>query len=197
MIRVKVCGLTRMADAEAALEFGADALGFVLDPASPRFVGRHEGAAEIARTLGPYALCVAVFGTWSDSADSSAYAAVQAVDVERAPAQRRIRVFRAREDSTVEEALAVAHGMDGLLLDAYSPDRMGGTGLRVDLGFAAAVRESSSVPLILAGGLDPDNVAEAVRRVRPYAVDASSGLESAPGIKDIARMRAFVEAARA
>ena len=83
-----------------------------------------------------------------------------------------------------------------VMLDAYSPDAFGGTGKRVDLSFAAEVVARSNVPIILAGGLDPDNVAEIIKIVKPFAVDVSSGIEEKPGIKDPIKMRDFIQAVR-
>ena len=191
--RVKVCGLARLEDAEHAADCGADALGFVFDPASPRRVG----SAEIPRRLGPYVLCVGVFGVHAQL--DTGCALVQCT--EGSPVDRPfVRALRLGPESTVRSVLALLadepHAPAAVLLDACVAGVHGGTGHRVDWGLAAELVAAIEAPVILAGGLQPGNVAEAVRRVRPYAVDASSGLEVRPGIKDPERVRAFVAEAK-
>lgn len=209
--RVKICGLTRIEDAEAALELGADALGFVFDPTSPRYVGAR--GAELLAALGPYAYCVAVFSVFT-SLDAEHVNAVQMSDFEGTgsllasvglsrlpPIIKTLRVREGDEPGLsaklLEDWLRHHHiEPRGVLLDAYHPTLGGGAGMRVDLDFAAAFVEACPRRVVLAGGLTPENVGEAIRRVQPYAVDVSSGVESAPGIKDRAKLRDFIQAAK-
>ena len=106
-----------------------------------------------------------------------------------------IKAFRIRDRNSLEGLHAYADTTDGWLLDAYSPDSHGGTGQQFDWSLAEAVRKLSH-PILVAGGLKPDNVGDAIQRFRPYAVDVSSGVESSPGQKDSARVAAFVSAVR-
>lgn len=193
---VKICGLTNQADAEWAAECGADALGFVLHPASPRFV-TPEAAASIATRLGPFTLTVAVFGEVAAGVNLAAFAAVQGVGAVRVQGRRRIETLRLRAGmEPPSEDLLRAQEADAILLDAYDPSAYGGTGHRVDWDWAAAFVRHSERPVVLAGGLDPDNVADAIRHVRPYAVDVASGVEGSPGHKDRAKVRDFILSVR-
>ncbi|MCH8273165.1 MAG: phosphoribosylanthranilate isomerase [Armatimonadetes bacterium] len=199
MTRVKICGLTRVADVEAAVEAGAHALGFVFEPASPRFVGARPGAPAALGAVPPLVASVAVFGRLPKARPSGALRCGAVQFTEGSPAGdewplMRIRAVRLHPGISVEEALG-AEG-SALLLDTYDPNVMGGTGMPLDWDLAAEIVRGSERRVILAGGLTPENVAEAVRRVRPYAVDVSSGVEESPGVKDHAKIRAFVEAVR-
>lgn len=192
MTRVKVCGLTRREDCEAALEAGADALGFVLEAGSPR---RLEDRG-LPDSLGPYALCVSVYGAYAPGTEVTAWVQCS----EGTPAGPFVRAVRLVPGDTVDAVVArlasEARPPAAVLLDAFDGAVAGGTGRLVDWGLAAELVRALPLPVVLAGGLGPDNVAEAVRRVRPYGVDASSRLEIAPGIKDAERVRRFVEAAK-
>lgn len=190
MTRVKVCGLTRAEDIEVAVEAGAHALGFVFEPTSPRTVADRPEVLAMATSLPPLIQSVAVFAHAFAHPFLARFGAVQAFD----PPEARCRIMAVRltPGLRIEDVLARQFDAEAVLLDAYAADGYGGTGKRVDLGFAAELRQELTVPLILAGGLSPESVAEAVRVVRPYGVDASSGLESAPGIKDAERVRAYV-----
>lgn len=201
-VRVKVCGITRREDAEAALAAGADALGFMFYAQSPRCLSV-EAAAAICRALPPFVSKVGVFVN-SDPAFLREAAERCGLDVlqlhgEESPeycAQCElpvIRAFRVRG----AETLATLPGYDtaAWLLDSYVPGQRGGTGASFNWDLAAAAVRLGR-PVILAGGLTPENVARAVGQVRPYAVDVSSGVESAPGRKDARRMAAFVSEAK-
>ncbi|HWA83769.1 MAG TPA: phosphoribosylanthranilate isomerase [Fimbriimonadaceae bacterium] len=211
MTRVKICGLTQTEDVEKAIELGADALGFVFEPNSPRYIGSR--ANDLIAAVEPYAICVGVYGQFH-SVDRPHLNAVQFTELggtasifssvgfgRMPPAIKALRVT-GRE----EPGLALKMAEDwlrqfrieprGLLLDAFDPEKHGGTGKRVDWEFAAEFVRLSARPVILAGGLTPENVAEAVEKVRPYAVDVSSGVEASPGVKDHAKMRDFIQAAR-
>lgn len=205
-IRIKICGLTRAEDAFAAVEAGADAVGFVFVPGTPRAV-EPAGAASVARQLPPFVARVGLFVNAEPEFIRStiALAGLDTVQLhgEEPPdlsASLRgickvIKAFRIRGAESLAELPAYRDAVDALLLDAYVPGAHGGTGARFDWGHALAARELG-LPVILAGGLTPENAAEAVRRARPYALDVSSGVESAPGKKDPEKVRQFIRAAR-
>jgi phosphoribosylanthranilate isomerase len=191
---VKVCGLTRLDDAYAAVEAGASAVGFVFWPESPRFVDPYRARA-IAATLPPFVTAVGLFvnqsvGYVNGVASLVRLGAVQLHGDETPEFAASITapVIRALP---VERAAAWPEGTT-LLLDAHDPVKRGGTGRVIDWSAAAAVAAHRRV--LLAGGLTPDNVADAIARVRPFGIDVSSGVERAPGIKDHARIRALFEA---
>lgn len=197
---VKICGITRVEDAEVAVELGAHALGFVFWPKSPRFV-EPERARAIAAALPPFVTTVGVFVDQparlvNEVAARVGLGAVQLHGEETVAYLDDI-------DRPVVKALAMgddARDEDAdrwpprvrLLLDVHDPVRRGGTGRVIDWTRAAAL--SARRPVMLAGGIGPENVAEAIRIVRPFGIDVSSGVESAPGVKDHARLRALFAA---
>ena len=204
MTLVKICGITNLDDALACVEAGAGILGFNFYPKSPRHVAPPD-ARRIAEQLPASVLTVGVFVNEESPArveEIAARAGVAAVQLHgdepaaycRALRSRLvIKALRVAADFAPESALS--YETRAVLLDAYSKDLYGGTGDVCD--WSAARRVRALVPrLFLAGGLGPENVAEAVRAVAPYAVDACSRLERAPGLKDAARVRAFVAAVR-
>jgi phosphoribosylanthranilate isomerase len=202
MIPVKICGITRGEDAVLAAELGATWVGFVFWPKSPRFVTR-AAAADILATLPAHVTGVGVFVD-QPAADVDATAAqvglgsVQLHGDEnpaayRVGGRRVIKALRLASESNASAADPVPRDVT-LLVDAFDPVRMGGTGRQVDWTVAAAIARRR--PTILSGGLRAENVQEALARVGPYALDVSSGIESTPGIKDPARMRAFFDAVR-
>jgi len=202
--RIKICGLTRAEDAATAVAAGADALGVVLAP-SKRQVTLDQAAAVFA-DVPPLVARVGVF------VDAQADAVWEAV------ARLGLTAVQFHGDEAPEtcaaapvpviKALRVGPGFDAadvgryrgavaaLLLDTYVPGEQGGTGMTFDWDRVAGLLPRD-IPVVLAGGLGPDNVAEAVRTLRPYAVDVSSGVEQAPGVKDHARVAAFCDAVRA
>jgi phosphoribosylanthranilate isomerase len=204
-ITVKVCGITNAEDAMAAVEAGADALGFIFYEKSPRYV-EPAVAGRIISELPPLVMPVGVFvnerlSTVRSVMDICGLAMAQLHGDENAsychelsrPAMKALRL----KDRGSLLALAEYQGRGGVrgfVLDAFSEVAYGGTGEVTDWGLAAEVAKST--PVLLAGGLTPDNVAEAIRSVRPYGVDVSSGVESAPGKKDHAKVRAFLDAVR-
>lgn len=208
MSRVKICGITRREDAELALELGADALGFVFEPSSPRYVGDN---LEILRFVGsatPYAFCVAVYG----SVDKL-HPGFQAVQFEQEGEAARaggvlpagILTLRFEPGTHADMAVEAARvhlrnrrvfPLRSILIEAFHPEMKGGTGLPLDWDFATLFVAKCPVPVILAGGLNPDNVVDAIRMVRPYAVDVSSGVEERPGIKSPLMMKDFIQAAK-
>jgi phosphoribosylanthranilate isomerase len=189
---VKICGLTNARDAEAALEFGADVLGFVFEPTSPRFV-----PPEARGFIGhiDQRPRVAVYGPF-EGEESTEVDMVQATEFKIRPSRPSILSLRVRPEDTVEDLLGMFTGYDRVVLDAFHEGQYGGTGQRVDWEVAEAVVAQSQVPVILAGGLTPENVAQAIRFVRPAGVDVSSGVETAPGQKDHAKMQDFIAAVR-
>jgi len=200
MTRVKICGITNLDDAMAAAELGADALGFVFAP-SPRQV-RLEQAADIVRRLPPFVSKVGVFVD-SDRDEVEATAedcGLNAVQLHGSESPefcasllpRVIKSFRVRDDSVLK--MLPQYRVSAYLLDTYHETLKGGTGRSFDWSIAARAREYG--PIILSGGLTPENVGPAVVAARPYAVDVSSGVESSPGTKEHDRIRAFIAAAK-
>jgi phosphoribosylanthranilate isomerase len=200
MTLVKICGITTLADAMVAVEAGADALGFNFYRPSPRYI-RPEKAREIIDRLPESILKVGVFV--NEDVESVARIATEAnlsavqLHGDESPeychelaGQYVIKVFRAGDGVDVE-----TYGVDAIMLDTKDDLLRGGTGRVFD--WSIAQRTNDSTPkLFLAGGLSPENVAEAITTVRPYAVDACSSLEESPGRKDHTRVRAFVKAVR-
>lgn len=194
---VKICGLTRLEDARAAADAGADAIGFVFWPASPRFVDPFRARA-IARALPPFVTTVGLFVNqprdYILGVASLVHLGAVQLHGDETPefaASLSIPVIKAMP---VDRAAAWPAGAT-LLLDAHDPVRRGGTGRPIDWTAAAAVAKRRRV--LLAGGLTPGNVAAAVLRVRPFGIDVSSGVEQSPGIKDHGRLRALFEALHA
>ncbi len=204
-VRVKICGLTNAADAEAAIEAGADALGFNTWSGSRRFLELEKAADWIAALpsfVTRVALCVNA--PLEEAARIAGLPFIDAVQLhgdetreycEELAALRRPVLRAVRLENFAQAATLGQWGTRQVLIDAAVSGAYGGTGARLELELAArTVRFCEGLCLTLAGGLDPDNVAEAVRVVRPYAVDVASGVESAPGRKDVTKMRAFVQA---
>ena len=202
-VKIKICGLTRASDAQAAAGAGADMIGLMFYEASPRCVTL-AAAAEIARALPPFVLRVGVFVNPAGELVARAIAGCglnllqfhgdEPSDFCTQFGVMSVKALRVRD----AESLTVLENFhtDAFLLDAYSPSGLGGTGEKFNWQLAIEARKYGK-PIFLAGGLTPENVAEAVRQVQPFAVDVSSGVESAPGIKDVAKMQAFIAAARA
>lgn len=198
---VKVCGLTSLSDARAALEAGADWLGFVVRGDGPRLLPPERAAAIVAALPGAVTVAVMV-----GAAPEAALAMARILGVTRLqlhrvdpaawPADAPVPVaFAVPMDAAGNLAAALPGPEHLVLLDRAHPVLAGGTGEPVPWSHAASLARSRD--LMLAGGLGPDNVAEAIRVVRPWGVDASSRLESTPGIKDPDRVRRYVAAARA
>jgi phosphoribosylanthranilate isomerase len=198
--RIKICGITNAEDVRLAVAAGADALGFICVPESPRFVADPAALSALIKLVPPLVATVAVCRDARTAPGCiELFSAIQVYGddgIETVPdSVRVIRAFRIRDDASLDEIerSIAAHRPSALLLDAYSPDRLGGSGLAFDWRLASLACERFDLPVILAGGLTPDNVAEAISAVRPYAVDVSSGIESAPGIKDPEKLRSFVQ----
>jgi phosphoribosylanthranilate isomerase len=196
--RVKICGITRVEDALAAVAHGCDAIGLVFHAGSPRHVAV-ERAVEIVARLPPFVHAVGLF---VNAAADEVRGTLRHVRLdllqfhgEEPPAYCEafgvpyVKAVRVRQETNLLQYAADFSGAKALLLDAYVEGVPGGTGQRFDWGL---IPPALSKPIILAGGLDADNVAEAIRRVRPYAVDVSGGVERGKGIKDADKMAAFM-----
>ncbi|HXR33852.1 MAG TPA: phosphoribosylanthranilate isomerase [Verrucomicrobiae bacterium] len=205
MVRVKICGITNPADARLASELGAHALGFNFYEKSPRVVSPAD-AWEMRRKLAPFINAVGIFVDWKPSvvtalATSLRLDAVQLHGDECArnvdDCSKHLPVIKAFHvgPELSEKLFSRFHSASAFLLDAasdaYEPRQFGGTGKTIDWSLACKLAVSHRI--ILAGGLTPENVAEAIRTVRPYAVDVASGVESRPGKKDPGKLRAFFD----
>jgi phosphoribosylanthranilate isomerase len=200
--RVKVCGITRTEDALHAAAEGVDAIGLVFYPKSPRFVSASQ-AADICRGLPAFVTSVALF---KDADAETVQQLLEQVPVDllqfhgsesaeycRQFGRPYIKALGMAGESVVPKRVEAYHDARGLLLDGHAPGAAGGSGESFEWSLIPA---DVDYPLILAGGLDATNVAEAIRIVRPYAVDVSSGVESDKGIKDAALVTAFMNRVR-
>lgn len=203
MTRVKLCGITNEEDARIAATSGADAIGMVFYADSPRTVDVAT-AEKIVRAAGPFMTSVALFVNPAIELVEEVLARVrphllQFHGDENGAFCRRFRhpylkAIRVREDTEIEAAVAGFHDASGFIFDTWSSRQYGGTGEYFDW---AKLEGFVGAPLILAGGLTPGNVSEAVAKLKPYGVDVSSGIETLPGRKDPELMRRFVAAAKA
>jgi phosphoribosylanthranilate isomerase len=202
MVRVKICGITNLDDALAAVEAGADALGFVFYPQSPRAV-RPKTAGDIIGRLPGFALAVGVFVNEDLTAVRQImsdcglqFAQLHGNESPQYCAELgRLAVKAVRIRDHKDLAAMSAYRVGAFLLDAFVPGLPGGTGTAIDWNLALEAKPYG--PIILAGGLTSETVGEAIRRVRPYGVDVSSGVELSPGKKDPAKVRAFIANAQA
>lgn len=204
-VKVKICGITSAEDATVAVEAGADALGFVFYRKSPRYI-EPAMARQIIMGLPPLVLPVGVFVNEEQSVvrnlmDDCGLSLAQLHGSESAaycqelgrPVLKALRV----KDRSAFLALAEFRGragVRGFVLDAFSDQAYGGTGQVIDWQLAAEAAKAANI--LLAGGLTPDNVQQAIQAVQPYGVDVSSGVEREPGKKDHEKVRAFIRAAR-
>jgi phosphoribosylanthranilate isomerase len=195
---VKICGITREEDARAAVDAGASAIGFVFWPNSPRMIDP-ERARAISSVLPQVVQTIGVFVN-QPVAEVNDIAGRAALDVVQLHGDEPVEYLNGLNRPAIK-ALGVSGGAADesdwpinvlILLDAHDPDRRGGTGRTIDWG--AAARIAARRPTILAGGLSPETVSDAVRQVRPFGIDVSSGVEQAPGIKDHRRIQALFEA---
>ncbi len=197
--RIKICGITRVEDGRAAAQCGADAIGLVFAEKSPRNVSV-QAARAIAAGLPPFVATVALFVDAAPDRVREVIAQVHPACLqfhgEESPEYCAsfgvpwLKAARVRPGLDLLQFATRYGAAQGLLLDAYSPAAQGGTGERFDWGL---IPQDMPRPIVLAGGLTPANVGEAVRFARPWAVDVSSGVEAAPGIKDAKKMAAFVK----
>ncbi len=200
MVKVKICGITNIGDALVAVHSGADALGFVFYRKSPRYIPPDD-AREIILQLPPFVTTVGVFvdediGTIRKTAEHASLSVVQ-LHGNEPPGMclgigRVIKAIRVRELSDLEPLRK--YKASAFLLDAYAPREYGGTGLIFNWDIAVAAKQFGEI--ILAGGLNPDNIEKAIQWVRPYAVDVSSGVEAEKGKKDHDKLRLFIERAK-
>ena len=198
---VKICGITRLEDAMFATANGAGAVGFIAYPKSPRYV-TPEQVSRIAGSLKAGIRKVAVFvNPGLDEINAYIAAGADVIQLhgdETAEFAEKIaefaEVWKALRLKTEDEALNFRKfPASKFLLDAFSEKEYGGTGRKADWNIAKFAVETSSVPIILAGGLNPANIAEAVNSVNPFGVDISSGVESSPGIKDLGKLSKLFE----
>jgi phosphoribosylanthranilate isomerase len=196
--RVKICGITNLADAQAAVEAGADALGFIFYEKSPRFVSL-KTAAEISKQLPSFIMRVGVFVNAPEDFVLKAIAECGLTMLQfhgDEPPEfctqfglMSMKAFRIRDEKSLEEL--PKYQTDAYVLDAFSSTTLGGTGEKFNWDLAVEAQKFGK-PIFLAGGLTPENVAEAVRKVRPFGVDVSSGVEISPGKKEPEKVRAFI-----
>lgn len=210
MVRVKICGITHVEDALAVAEAGADLLGFIFYLPSPRYVTIGQ-AGEIIAALHrwegerDHRQPIRTVGVFVDEELDRVREAIRECNLDYAQLHGKeppeyaaalgahtIKALRVRSEADIEQL--AAYTASAYLLDAYHPTKSGGTGQTWDWKLATAAKQYG--PVIVAGGLTPANVAEVVRQVQPYGVDVSSGVESAPGRKDIAKVQRFVAAAK-
>jgi phosphoribosylanthranilate isomerase len=201
-VKIKICGITRVDDARAAVDAGVDMVGLMFCETSPRHVTLAQ-AAEIASHLPPHILRVGVF---VDSEEEFVLAAARQCGLGLLQFHGKedaafctqfglmsMKAFRIRDEASLDQLSN--YTTDAFLLDSYVPGKAGGTGERFNWSLAVRAKQWRR-PIFLAGGLTAQNVAEAVRMVEPFAVDVSSGVESAPGVKDPVKMRDFIQAVR-
>ena len=200
--KVKICGITNLADAQAAAKAGADVLGFNFYEKSPRHVSVNS-AAEISRQLPPFVMRAGVFVNPSEElvlrAIGDCGLSLLQFHGDEPPefctqfGLMSMKAFRIRDAKSLKQLPEFQ--TDAWLLDAFSPEARGGTGEKFNWNLAIEAQKFGK-PIFLAGGLTPENVAEAVRKVEPFGVDVSSGVELSPGKKDHAKIRAFIAAVR-
>jgi phosphoribosylanthranilate isomerase len=197
--RIKICGLTREQDVLTVAQHGADAIGLIFYEHSPRHVSLAQ-AARLARVLPPFVTTVGLFVNAQPAFVREVLAAVP-LDVlqfhgDETPAyceqfdKPYLKAIRVKAGVDLLQCAADFHSARGLLLDAYVEGIPGGTGAKFDW---ALIPDNLEIPVILSGGLDADNVAAAIRQVRPYAVDVSSGVEASKGIKSAAKIARFMQ----
>jgi len=201
MVRIKICGITKWEDAKLAADLGADAIGLNFYEQSPRCITPF-AATEILRRLPPFVAAVGVFVNWEEAAVVALAKALR-LGMAQLHGDEPVRVVeRVAEHMPVIKALRLGQGSEAadfakyraasaFLLDAAVSGHYGGTGTTGN--WHAARTAAQSQRILLAGGLTPENVGEAIRIVRPYAVDVASGVEARPGKKDPAKMKAFFE----
>jgi len=198
-VRVKVCGITRSEDAIAAIQNGVDAIGFVFWPHSARYIDP-ESARRIAEVIPPYICTVGVYvdpdAVWVEETARAAKLNLLQFHGDESPEfcnqfpQPYIKAIRVKPDTDLLQYAQRYGAAKGLLLDTYAADMPGGTGHAFDWQL---IPQQLSLPLILSGGLNPENVARAIKQTQPWAVDVSSGVEASKGIKDEKKIIAFMQ----
>lgn len=198
-VRVKVCGITRSEDAIAAVQCGVDAIGFVFWPHSARYIDP-ESARRIAEVIPPFICTVGVYvdpdAAWVEETARAAKLNLLQFHGDESPefcnqfSQPYIKAIRVKPDTDLLQYAQRYGAAKGLLLDTYAADMPGGTGHAFDWQL---IPQQLSLPLILSGGLNPDNVARAIKQTQPWAIDVSSGVEASKGIKDEKKIIAFMQ----
>jgi phosphoribosylanthranilate isomerase len=202
-VRIKICGITSVADALAAAEAGADAIGLMLWGPSKRYV-TNEKAAEIVRALPPF---ISKVGVFVDPPAGEVHRALAEIGLDTIQLHgdespvfcrqfgpvKTVKAFRVKNAGSLKQL--TDFNTDAWLLDSYVAGELGGTGAVFNWDLAVQAKDSGK-PIILAGGLNPENIAEAIHEVWPYGVDVSSGVEASPGKKDHELVREFVAAVR-
>jgi phosphoribosylanthranilate isomerase len=204
-VKVKICGITNLEDALKAAQYGADALGFVFYKGSPRYIDPLK-ASEIIRALPPFISAVGVFVN-EDPLEVLRISTLTGIDAIQLHGDERpesivypkkiIKALRVRELSDLEplkDYLSSSQPIHAFLLDTYTPEAYGGTGQIFNWDIASEAKKFGRI--ILAGGLNPDNIEKAIRWVHPYGVDVSGGVEKEKGIKDHKKLKAFIEIAK-
>ncbi|MGZ5007490.1 MAG: phosphoribosylanthranilate isomerase [Methylobacter sp.] len=196
--RVKICGFTRAEDAVCAAQLGVDAIGLVFYPPSPRHV-EIDQAVKIVNALPAFVSVVALFVDEQETRirevldrvpiDCLQFHGDESPEACRIYNKRYMKAVRMEDGVDIPDLALKYHDAAGLLLDAYHPGAKGGTGSRFDWN---RIPEHCALPIILAGGLDINNARQAVRAVKPYALDVSSGVEAEKGVKDALKMAAFI-----
>ena len=202
MVKVKICGITNVRDARAAVRLGADAVGFNFYPHSPRYI-KKERARAILAALPPFVTAVGLFVDESpdvirDTCECVGLDTIQLHGAESPrvlhslPRFKRIKAIRVKSEKDITRL--PRYQVEAYLLDAFVAGTPGGTGVTFNWGLARDAQRYG--PIILAGGLTPDNVAEAIRVAAPYAVDVATGVEKEPGVKNRDLMAAFIRNAK-
>ena len=199
MTRIKICGLTRVQDIQAVANSGADALGLVFYDKSPRYVTAHQ-AAQLVQALPPFITVVGLFvnaeATFVHNVINQVPLALLQFHGNESPefcmqfGKPYLKAIRVKSGVDLLQCATRYHSAQGLLLDAHVEGMEGGTGSTFDWNL---IPPQLSLPVILSGGLHAGNVGQAIKQVRPYALDVSSGVEAAKGIKDAAKIAAFIK----
>jgi phosphoribosylanthranilate isomerase len=203
MVRIKICGITNLDDALLAAELGADALGFIFYPPSPRYVAP-DAARQIIAQLPPFVTSVGVFVNEAAAVVQELAAQVgldwiqvhgrESPDYCRSLGRRVLKGLRIKDAESLKELQPFQGAVHAFLLDTYKKGQVGGTGEIFDWELAREAQKYGQI--VLAGGLTPENVARAIKIAQPQAVDTASGTEAAPGRKDPAKLQAFLKAVR-
>ena len=220
MVRIKICGIKTLPDALAAIHAGADMLGFNFYPKSPRYI-TPKACAEITATLREQHPAITLVGVFVNSPVDEIRATLQTAHLHlaqlhgdeppemlielkpyafkaiRLPSSVSVResvIESVAQSASIRESVTKSANQPTLLLDSSAPNLYGGSGLTTDWDAAAQI--ARQYPILLAGGLTPENVARAIAKVQPWGVDTASGVESAPGVKGPEKMKAFVKAVR-
>lgn len=206
MTKVKICGITNFEDARLAVEFGADMIGFNFFPCSKRYIDEGYAESIVERLMAPV-IKVGVFvnQTFEDIMDAEGIAELDMLQLHGDERQELVEQLRVETDAKIIKVFRVGpdfdaaaideYDVDAVMLDSFSTAEFGGTGKALDWDIAAKIAESVQT-VYLAGGLNPENIVDAVRIVRPYAVDVASGVELAPGKKDPKKLEAFIKNAK-